>query len=237
VQKGVGRHLLANRCAGSIVEGDSDGTQKLVWPFTRSLYPEMQNPTTAKVRRLVPKCLVCNADPVGHRFAQVASMPCNEETKPRVTALFYHVKNHEWEPLKNFTEFRADQDDAIAYAVTGPHEGGMVVLIRDPVNCMRALRSIWRRRSQLRKSEGSKVWFLRTNGRNYDRKNSVCPLLGNYNEVGLAVGQPLRFIFTMSRGGKSGLHRAACRLTAGGTRSKRVLRKVPQKIYRSWQQE
>jgi hypothetical protein len=33
-------------------------------------------------------------------------------------------------------------------------------------------------------------------------------------------------------GGKSGLHRAACRLTAGGTRSKWVLRKVPQKIYR-----
>src|SRR6478609_6980287 len=33
-------------------------------------------------------------------------------------------------------------------------------------------------------------------------------------------------------GGKSGLHRAACRLTAGGQRSKRGLRKVPQKIYR-----
>ena len=32
--------------------------------------------------------------------------------------------------------------------------------------------------------------------------------------------------------GKSGLHRAACRLTTGGARSKRVLRKVPQKIYR-----
>jgi hypothetical protein len=60
-------------------------------------------------------------------------MPCNEQTKPRVMALFHHVRNHEWEPLKGFTEFRADQDDAIAYAVTGPHEGGMVVLIRDPV--------------------------------------------------------------------------------------------------------
>ena len=33
-------------------------------------------------------------------------------------------------------------------------------------------------------------------------------------------------------GGKSGLHRATCRLTAGGARSKRVLRKVPQKTYR-----
>src|ERR1700751_1412524 len=32
--------------------------------------------------------------------------------------------------------------------------------------------------------------------------------------------------------GKSGLHRAACRLTAGGSRLKRAPRKVPQKIYR-----
>ena len=94
---------------------------------------EAQNPTAAKMRRLVPKCLVCNGDTVVHRFAQIASMPCNEETKPRVKALFYHVKNHEWESLKNFAEFRADQDDAIAYAVTGAHDGGMVVLIRDPV--------------------------------------------------------------------------------------------------------
>ena len=38
--------------------------------------------------------------------------------------------------------------------------------------------------------------------------------------------------FGLLPGGKSGLHRAACRLTAGGTRSKRVSRKVPQKKYR-----
>jgi len=29
--------------------------------------------------------------------------------------------------------FRADQDDAIAYAIIGPHDGGMVILISDPV--------------------------------------------------------------------------------------------------------
>lgn len=94
---------------------------------------EAQNPWAASVRRLVPKCLVCDADPVAHHFAQIASMPCNEETKSRVEALFYHVRNHEWELLKNFKEFKADEDDAIAYAISGPHEGGMVVLIRDPV--------------------------------------------------------------------------------------------------------
>jgi hypothetical protein len=60
-------------------------------------------------------------------------MPINGETKPAVMALFDHVKNHDWEPLKDFREFRGDQDNAIAYAVTGPHDGGMVILISDPV--------------------------------------------------------------------------------------------------------
>lgn len=94
---------------------------------------EIQNPTAAKVRTLVPRCLVCNAGPAGHRFAAIASMPCSEETRPRVMALFNHVKNREWESLHELREFRADQDDAVVYAVIGPHEGGMVVLIRDPV--------------------------------------------------------------------------------------------------------
>ncbi len=60
-------------------------------------------------------------------------MPCNDGTKARVIALFYAVKNHGWEALKDFKDFNAVEDDAIAYAVIGPHEGGMVVLIRDPV--------------------------------------------------------------------------------------------------------
>src|SRR5882724_8214493 len=48
-------------------------------------------------------------------------------------------------------------------------------------------------------------------------------------EPSLPDGQsPAEFLEKVA-GGKSGLHRATCRLTAGGTRSKRVLRKVPQK--------
>jgi hypothetical protein len=42
-------------------------------------------------------------------------MPINGETKPAVMALFDHVKNHDWEPLNDFREFRGDQDNAIAY--------------------------------------------------------------------------------------------------------------------------
>src|SRR3984957_9158627 len=46
--------------------------------------------------------------------------------------------------------------------------------------------------------------------------------------AGRAVARRGR-IYPNFAGGKSGLHRATCRLTAGGARSKRVLRKVPQK--------
>jgi hypothetical protein len=88
--------------------------------------------TAAKVRAIVPKCCVCGLKPVGHYFAQFATTVISEENKPHVLALFSHVKNHEWDSLKNFTDFKGDQDDAIVYAVTGPHPGGMVVLIRDP---------------------------------------------------------------------------------------------------------
>jgi hypothetical protein len=95
---------------------------------------ELLDPTGAKMRTLVPICLVCNAGTARHSFARIASMPCNEESKDRVKALFDQVKNHEWETLKNCHEFRADQDDVIVYAVTGQHDGGMVVLTRDPAD-------------------------------------------------------------------------------------------------------
>jgi hypothetical protein len=95
---------------------------------------ELTNPTAAAVRRLVPKCLVCSAGPALHHFAEIASFPCNEETKARVKELFYHVRNHEWESLSGYKDFRGDQDDALVYAVTGPHTEGMVVLIRDPTD-------------------------------------------------------------------------------------------------------
>ena len=52
------------------------------------------------------------------------------------------------------------------------------------------------------------------------------------NELGPVVRVVARELVYRLAGGKSGLQRAACRLTAGGVRSKRISRKVPQKIYR-----
>src|SRR5882724_3561304 len=59
-----------------------------------------------------------------------------------------------------------------------------------------------------------------------------CPLASPtpIMNAGLPDGQPLARAGQPKRArGKSGLHRTTCRLTAGGARSKRALRKVPQK--------
>jgi hypothetical protein len=92
----------------------------------------VQNPTAIKVRQLVPKCLVCNSDSKGHQFAQIATTVINDENRPRVLALYDHVKKHEWNSLSGFRDFRGDVDTAIVYAIRGPHPGGTVVLTRDP---------------------------------------------------------------------------------------------------------
>ena len=91
-----------------------------------------KDPLRAMMWTVVPRCFPCHAEPNNHYFAQIASMPCNDATSSLVKELFYHVRNHDWERLRTFAEFRADQDDAMAYAIKGPHPGGMVVLIRDP---------------------------------------------------------------------------------------------------------
>lgn len=88
--------------------------------------------TAGELQRLAPKCLVCSAELTAHRFAQIGSTPWTEETKHRVATLIQHLQNHEWESLKDFTDFRADQDDAVVYAILGPHDSGMVVLVHDP---------------------------------------------------------------------------------------------------------
>jgi hypothetical protein len=91
-----------------------------------------KGPNAAKVRRLIPKCSMCSSDTTGHEFAQIATTVISDENRPRVLALYDHVKKHEWNSLPEVEDFRGDLDTAIAYAVRGPHPGGIVVLTRDP---------------------------------------------------------------------------------------------------------
>ena len=66
----------------------------------------------------------------------------------------------------------------------------------------------------------------------FERANRT-PSSGCDTEVACAIEQPLDAAQQWAlSGGKSGLLRAACRLTAGDWLSKGPLRKVPQKIYR-----
>jgi|SRR5689334_22103648 len=92
-----------------------------------------KSPTAMKVSRLIAKCSICDKKLAEHQFAEIATTVIRDENKPRVLALYDHVKKHEWNTLSAFKDFQADLDSAIVYAVRGPHAGGLVVLTRDPV--------------------------------------------------------------------------------------------------------
>jgi hypothetical protein len=90
------------------------------------------NPTATKLRGLVPRCSVCSADLSKHRFAQIASTVATKDNKRSVQELLSHVRQHRWGALTRYKDFQPTQNAVIVYSITGPHSGGMVILIRDP---------------------------------------------------------------------------------------------------------
>lgn len=42
------------------------------------------------------------------------------------------MRQHEWDALTIYKDFRGDQNAVLVYSITGQHNGGMVILIRDP---------------------------------------------------------------------------------------------------------
>ena len=84
------------------------------------------------LRGLVSRCSVCSADLSRHRFAQIASTVATGDNKRSVQELLGHVRQHEWDALTMYKDFRGDQNAVLVYSITGPHDGGMVMLIRDP---------------------------------------------------------------------------------------------------------
>lgn len=90
------------------------------------------SPTAKELRRIVPKCLVCDTDPSGHRFAKVAIAIATEQNKDRVGELVGIVRKHQWDALTGYADFNPTKNAVIVYAIVGPHTGGMIILIRDP---------------------------------------------------------------------------------------------------------
>jgi hypothetical protein len=68
----------------------------------------------------------------GHRFALIASTAAAEENRHRVQALISRVMRHEWKALTDYRDLRPEQNAVLVYSIMGPHDGGIVVLIRDP---------------------------------------------------------------------------------------------------------
>ena len=40
---------------------------------------------------------------------------------------------HRWDALHSFKEWEGDRDDVLVYAIRGPHDAGVVILIRSPL--------------------------------------------------------------------------------------------------------
>jgi hypothetical protein len=90
------------------------------------------DPTAAKLRGLVSECAICTLELEGHRYAELATTVIDQLLKGRITEFLSHARRHEWNKLVEFKDFRGDRDDLVAFALTGSHSGGMVIVIHDP---------------------------------------------------------------------------------------------------------
>jgi hypothetical protein len=80
----------------------------------------------------MPACPGCHRKMDGHQFALIATTIIGEQEKPRVTELIGHVRMHRWDALHSFKEWKGDRDDVVVYAIRGPHDAGVVILVRSP---------------------------------------------------------------------------------------------------------
>jgi hypothetical protein len=88
--------------------------------------------TAVKFRELMPACPVCNGKMDGHQFALIAKTIIGEQEGPRVLELINNVRIHRWDALHSFKEWKGDRDDVVVYAIRGPHDAGVVILVRSP---------------------------------------------------------------------------------------------------------
>ena len=55
-----------------------------------------------------------------------------EDEKARITELISRVRKHDWAALHSFKEWKATSNNAVVYAIQGPHPEAVVILIRSP---------------------------------------------------------------------------------------------------------
>jgi hypothetical protein len=94
--------------------------------------PKSKDATSVKLRQLMPTCPVYNGKMENHQFALIATTIVEEEEEARVLELINHVRSHRWDTLNSFKEWKADRDDVVVYAIRGPHDAGVVILVHSP---------------------------------------------------------------------------------------------------------
>src|SRR5258707_12153759 len=64
-----------------------------------------RSPTAVKVGLVVPKCLVCGKNTIGHRFAEIGCTVISDDNRLRAQLLYKHIERHEWSELAGFRDF------------------------------------------------------------------------------------------------------------------------------------
>ena len=78
--------------------------------------------------RLVPTCSVCSHAIAGHRYAKVGSA----FQEPNMIEMFKVIEHREWSKVRDLHEFDPVKNVILAFAVEGPHEGGLLLAIKNP---------------------------------------------------------------------------------------------------------
>jgi hypothetical protein len=89
---------------------------------------ETTDATAAMIRQLAPVCSACGTTIVGHKYSEVGSA----FHRSNLVEIFTAIKAREWSRIRDIHEFDPMKDVAMAFAVAGPHEGGILLAVKNP---------------------------------------------------------------------------------------------------------
>lgn len=88
--------------------------------------------TATKLKKLLSSCYACKASLDSHQFAIMGTTVVSDENQPRIIQFLRHVKQHEWNDLSQFKDWKANRNNLLAYSISCPNGGGMVMVVRSP---------------------------------------------------------------------------------------------------------
>jgi|ERR1700691_2529108 hypothetical protein len=89
---------------------------------------ETTDATAQTLRSLARICLVCGKAPETHQYARIG---CAFE-KSKIAEMFKIIRAREWSKMSSLREFDPMKNAILAFAVKGPHDGGFLMVIKNP---------------------------------------------------------------------------------------------------------